>query len=299
MPARSPSTGSSDSVGGAGFPITMAAAATPSRWNSDSPSARGARQHEGLARFEELVESGGRDGGTEEVALHLVTLLGPQELELRLRLDSLGDGRELQTVRHRDDGGRDGGVIGIARDVAHEGLVDLDPVNREAFQVVERRVSRAEIVHRETQTEILQVPERRDRKLGVLHGIGFRDLEVERRWRKIRLLQGFGDLEDQVSLLELARGKVDGDRDGITALSPGAGLRAGGPEHPLADGDDQAGDLGDRDEVTGRHQTQFRMLPAKQRLGPADLAGRELDQGLVVNDELPVLERLAQPALER
>src|SRR5207302_5726392 len=43
----------------------------------------------------------------------------------------------------------------------------------------------------------------------------------------------------------------------------------------------------------------FRALPADQRLDPDDAAGLELDLGLVVKNELFLLQRLAQFALQR
>ena len=54
--------------------------------------------------------------------------------------------------------------------------------------------------------------------------------------------------------------------------APVGGLAAGLVEHPVADRDDQAGLLGDRDEARGADQAARRVLPAQQRLDADDAA---------------------------
>ena len=73
---------------------------------------------------------------------------------------------------------------------------------------------------------------------------------------------------------------------------------AGRAQHPFADRADQAGLLGDRDELGRRDQAELGMVPAQQGLEAGDLAGFAGDQRLVVELELARVERLAQVELD-
>ena len=65
-------------------------------------------------------------------------------------------------------------------------------------------------------------------------------------------------------------------------------------EHPSADRDDQAGLLGDRDELGRADQTAIGVLPAQQRFDAHHRPGREVDDRLVVDGELVALEGAVQ-----
>ena len=79
---------------------------------------------------------------------------------------------------------------------------------------------------------------------------------------------------------------------------PAPDLGAGGAQDPGADRHDQAGLLGQRDELGRRHQPEIGVEPAQQRLDAEHRPVGEADLGLVVDHELAVLERLPQPALQ-
>ena len=64
-------------------------------------------------------------------------------------------------------------------------------------------------------------------------------------------------------------------------------------QHPVADGDDEAGLLGHRDELAGRHLAQLGVAPADQRLGAHHVAGLQVDLRLVVQAEALAGQRLA------
>src|SRR3990172_5713046 len=57
--------------------------------------------------------------------------------------------------------------------------------------------------------------------------------------------------------------------------------------------------LGERDELARRDQPAVRVAPADERLSAASLAGREVQDRLVVQDPPLLLHRLAQPRPER
>jgi hypothetical protein len=80
---------------------------------------------------------------------------------------------------------------------------------------------------------------------------------------------------------------------------PGGELRAGLPEHPRADPVDQAGVLGDRDELVGAHRAERGVVPAQQRLG-ADRPHRgQRHHRLEDQPQLLAVDRVAQLALQR
>ena len=82
-------------------------------------------------------------------------------------------------------------------------------------------------------------------------------------------------------------------------LRPMGRLHAGGAQHPFAERQDQAGFLGQRDEVGRRDHAALGMIPAHQRLEAGDLAGLQVEDRLVVDLELAVGDGLAQVELER
>ena len=102
-----------------------------------------------------------------------------------------------------------------------------------------------------------------------------------------------------VSRNERAR-EVDRDAELVALALPGLDLAHGGAEHPAGERDDQAGLLGDRDELLGSEQPVARVVPAHERLDADDAAGHDVGLGLVVQLELSFssAER-SSPASER
>src|SRR3954452_23939816 len=88
----------------------------------------------------------------------------------------------------------------------------------------------------------------------------FGDLDLEAR----RSEAGFAEREDdrfmKRAAVELDGGRVDGDAN---MAGPARRLGAGFADDPGADLDDQAGVLGDRDELGRRHAPARRMVPAQ------------------------------------
>ena len=62
-------------------------------------------------------------------------------------------------------------------------------------------------------------------------------------------------------------------------------------EHVAPERDDQAGVLGERDELGRGDAAAARVVPAHERLDRGRLAGREVDDRLVLDDQLALLDR--------
>jgi hypothetical protein len=73
----------------------------------------------------------------KQVTLDFIAAMDTQELELLARLDSFGDDLQSQAVRHVDDRDRNSRVVGIGRDIADEGDIDLERIHEEAFEISE------------------------------------------------------------------------------------------------------------------------------------------------------------------
>ena len=107
------------------------------------------------------------------------------------------------------------------------------------------------------------------------------------------------DLDRELRVQERARGEVDGDAQLAALVLPHAHLLQRGVEHVGGQRRDQAGLLGDRDELRRADEAEPRVLPARERLDADDRARLELGLGLEEERDLAVLDRLAQAAGER
>ena len=79
-------------------------------------------------------------------SLDLVATVPAQGFELLRRLHPLGDDAHLEAVAEPDHRLGDRPVVAVVGDITHEGLVDLEPIDREALEVGKARIAGAEIV---------------------------------------------------------------------------------------------------------------------------------------------------------
>ena len=110
------------------------------------------------------------------------------------------------------------------------------------------------------------------------------------------------DAGHEAGLAELPRGGVHEhpDRRAVHLLGvPLSGLPAGLAERPLAHRHDQAGGLGQRQEVARQHGAALGVLPADQRLDGGDGAGADVHDRLVAKRELLVLDRVLELLAQR
>ena len=201
-------------------------------------------------------------------------------------------------MREGHDRRDDGAPVLVPGHVGDEGAVDLHLVHREALQVGEARVAGAEIVEGDRHAERLQLVERAQRDVGVLHRGGLGDLELEQLRRQTGVPERLGDELHQPGVVELARREVHRHLQAMLRADerrPAAGFA----QHPFADLQDEARLLRHLDEFRRADQTAMRVVPAHQGLVRHDLAALRLDDRLVVHAQLVAAERAPQVALER
>ena len=170
-----------------------------------------------------------------------------------------------------------GDRIGLRRgaEVLDEGLVDLDPVERQHAQIGQVRVAGAEIVQRQPDAKVLQRAQHGERAAGVVdqHALGDFQLQpADAAGRGGRAPAT--DRLHQVGLTELHGREIDGEAPGLV---PGHGLGDRVVEHPAPDRIDIAGALGQWDELGGRHLATSGVVPAQQRFLPDDRARLDVE----------------------
>jgi hypothetical protein len=79
-----------------------------------------------------------------------------QEVTLGLRFDPLGDHLQTQVPGDGQGGGGDGRILRVSRQILHEGAVDLEPRDRQALEVDQAGVARAEVVQGQPQPQAAQ-----------------------------------------------------------------------------------------------------------------------------------------------
>src|SRR5262245_34212100 len=177
----------------------------------------------------------GRRRHREAVALDLVAAVCGEQLELLLRLDSLGHDLELEAVSQADYREGDHRVLRIGRDVADERVVDLERVDRKALQVSEARVAGAEVVDGDLHARVLEPAQRARRALGIAHQKRLGELELDERRVDARAAEDVTHGRLEVLLLELAGREIDRHRlDGQSVALPRPDLRANLLQHPFA-----------------------------------------------------------------
>ena len=94
-------------------------------------------------------------------------------------LHALCDHAHIQTPAHADHQADDRGIAGARGNVAHERLVDLQCIDREALQMAQARIARAEVIQRKPHTHLAQRMQHCGGRRRVLHQEGFGQLELE------------------------------------------------------------------------------------------------------------------------
>jgi hypothetical protein len=111
--------------------------------------------------------------------------------------------------------------------------------------------------------------------------------------------QYVSDSRDKSFIPKLDGGNVDGQRHhGQAGLMPSASLRAGFAERPTADLDDKTAFFRDGDELVGTDESLFGLLPTYEGFDSGNLRGREVHPGLIMQDELSLLQSALQTGFQ-
>ena len=211
---------------------------------------------------------GDRRGAADEIALYAVAASIGEERQLLMCFDAFGDDRDVEAVAEADHGLDDGGRLRIARQMHHESTVDLDLVEGKSLQIGQRRIARAEIVHRDAHAERFQPPQQRQAAIKVLDQHAFGDFQLQPAGGEAGFQQDRMHHTDHIAAHELRRRQIDRD---LQRHGPGRRFTAGLPQDPFAHLDDQAAFFRKRDEIGRRDETAGRMNPARQRFETGDV----------------------------
>ena len=165
-----------------------------------------------------------------------------------------------------------------------ERAVDLDDVDRQEREVAQRGVADPEVVDRDPHAEVTQSL---DGRLGDLdlEERRLRDLDHQALRSQAAGFEALAEAGDDVRADELARGQVDADPRTADRRAPVSGGPARLVDDPVRQRGDEPARLGDRDELAGRDEPSV-AHPANERLVADRLAGREVDDRLVVEPEV-------------
>jgi hypothetical protein len=114
---------------------------------------------------------------------------GLEHLEVLGRLHALGDDLQVHRAGHLHDRRGHFGLLRAGLQACDELAVELELVERQAGEVRERRVARAEVVEREADAQVLELAQRLQGALAAAEQRALRDLERQRA----RLEAGLGD----------------------------------------------------------------------------------------------------------
>jgi hypothetical protein len=200
----------------------------------------------------------------------------------------------VQGAGQGDDGPGHRRLLGPAGHAVDERLVDLEGVDGEAAQVGQGRVAGAEVVDGQVHAERLELVQADDGHLQVVHQDALGDLQGQALGGEAGVAEGRGHVVGQVAAEQVMGGEVDVQQQRAGVGVPAGHLAAGLAQHEPVELDHQAGLLGQGDELGRRDQPAVRPRPAHQGLGAGDATGVQVDDRLVVDHQLPALDRTLQ-----
>src|SRR5262245_35194982 len=167
----------------------------------------------------------------EQEALQRCNAGKAQQPVLIRRLDAFRRRLDIQAPRERKRRRNDRSAFCPLGQILGERLVDLDLVKREHQQLAQRGISRSEVVQRDRDAEILELPQNRQTFGRRLNKSRFCYLEFQAFRRQAGLSKRTYHDIDQVVLSELDGGEIDRHLD---VARPGCSFGAGCLHQPLA-----------------------------------------------------------------
>ena len=202
-------------------------------------------------------------------------------------------------MSHGDDGAGDLPVLFALRQTVDEAAVDLQYVDGELLEVVQRRIAGAEIVDGDAQAQALEVGEGLHGAGHVLHQRALGQLQFQTGWRNTAVFENRGDARVQITFGELPGREVDRDlRYTDLGRVPAFQLATGFGQDPVTDLHHQPQFFQHRNEVVWRHQSASRVLPAQQGLDAGQALAVAGKLRLVMQDEFVLFQGMAQVAFQ-
>ena len=178
-------------------------------------------------------------------------------------------------------GGHELGDPGVAADVGDQRAVQLHRLDRQVHQGAQVGVAGAEVVQGHAHAPGGQALDVAAGQGHVLQQEGLGDLDGEGGGRQVGLGQAADQLAGEAGVEQVAGADVAGHQLDEALGHPGGGALAGGVEHRLVDGPDQAQLLGHGHEGGGGQHALLGMVPAGEDLDAHHPGGRGIHHRLV------------------
>src|SRR5713226_3446279 len=107
-------------------------------------------------------------------------------------------------MRERNDETSDFAAFTVMLDSVNEGTIDLQHVHWKTVESAQGRMAGAKIVDAEPNTHVLELRTNADREIGVAHGHGLGDFELNAPRVHLRFVEVGFDVGDEIALRELA-----------------------------------------------------------------------------------------------
>lgn len=179
----------------------------------------------------------------------------------------------------------------------HQGTINLEKTDRKRSQVGKRCAASPEIVDGSRDMKALQLGQDIRRMRWIVHRDPIRDFELKCGCFNLCFVKDPANLVQQMRAGEMLCGNINcyfqRSDGGIFAL-PAAGLPASLQHHPLIDGRDESGVLGNLEETVGTDKAVNRVLPAHERFKAGNLTILQGNNRLVIHAQLSTTQRGAK-----
>ena len=201
-----------------------------------------------------------------------------------------------EVVGEVDDRAGDRRVLAVVREVGDEGAVDLDVLERKVAEEGEGGVAATEVVEGEFDAEPSELLEDGLGAPRVVRQGALGDFEQKTRRVEWESVEEAGDGAGEVRVAQIAHREVDSDIERCPALVPLPALLECRLDDVACERVDEAGLFGGLDELAGWEEASGWMLPTQESFDAFDGSVAEIELGLVVEDELALVERASQLA---
>ena len=210
-----------------------------------------------------------------------------EHLRLGLALHTLGNHRHPHVVGDMEHVTNDRGPLRLQLQELH---VQLQHVNRQQRQHVQRRATAAEVVHLDPIAKAPQLAHQLDQPARLTRVCALRHFKIQVPRLQAVVFHDAVDRPDQVRHADVHPADIGGDRDtGTQALLPAPDLACDAIPDIVVQGADQPVPLEEGDESVRSKEAKAGMIPADQGLGTDESAVADPELGLVADDKLTLL----------